>query len=111
MGVVMRRFFIAGVLALVAVSAPARAEDGVAPGEITIGMANALSGPAAGLGTHVKAGAVDYFSKINAAGGVNGRKIKLVSLDDGHEPERCIAATRKLLDEDKVLALFGFVGT
>ena len=107
----MRIFLIAATLAFAAVSAPANAEDGVAPDAITIGMANALSGPAAGLETHVKAGAVTYLNKINASGGVNGRKIRLVSLDDGYEPERCIAATKKLLEEDKVFALFGFVGT
>lgn len=87
------------------------AEDGVSDKEIKIGMANALSGPAAGLGTQLKAGAEAYFAKVNAAGGVNGRKITLVSLDDGYEPDKAAAATKKLIEEDKVFALFGYVGT
>jgi branched-chain amino acid transport system substrate-binding protein len=76
-----------------------------------IGMSNALSGPASGLGTGLKAGATAYIDKINAAGGVNGRRIKLISYDDGYEPERTAAITRKLVNQDKVFALFGFVGT
>jgi len=87
------------------------AEDGVSANELVIGMANAQSGPAAGLGTHVKAGSMAYLNKVNAAGGINGRKIKLVSLDDGYEPEKAAAATRQLIDQDKVFALFGYVGT
>lgn len=91
--------------------APAHAEDGVTANEVVIGMANSLTGPAAGLGTHLKAGAAAYINKVNAAGGVHGRKIKLVSVDDGYEPARSAAATRKLIEEEKVFALFGYVGT
>ena len=87
------------------------AEDGISPAEIRIGMTNALSGPAAGLGTGMKAGAEAYFAKVNAAGGVHGRKIVLVSKDDGYEPARSAAATQELIDKDKVFALFGYVGT
>ena len=89
----------------------ALAEDGVSAQEIKIGMANALSGPAAGLGWNLKNGAVAYLDKINAAGGVNGRKIKLISVDDGYEPQRSAAATKSLIEEEKVFALFGYVGT
>jgi len=87
------------------------AEDGVSLSDIRIGMANALSGPAAGLGSQLKAGATAYFDKVNAAGGVNGRKIRLISVDDGYEPERSAAATKKLIESEKVFALFGYVGT
>jgi ABC-type branched-subunit amino acid transport system substrate-binding protein len=97
---------LAGGLAL-----PALAEDGVTDKEIRIGMANAQSGPASGLGTQLKAGAEAYLAKVNAAGGVNGRKVSLVSLDDGYEPDRAAAATRKLIDDEKVFSLFGYVGT
>jgi len=90
---------------------PAYAEEGVSEKEIRIGMANALSGPASGLGTNLKSGADAYFARVNAAGGVHGRKLVLVSLDDGYEPERAAAATRKLIEQDKVFALFGYVGT
>jgi ABC-type branched-subunit amino acid transport system substrate-binding protein len=98
-----------GLLAIVGM--PALAEDGVTDKEIRIGMANALSGPASGLGINLKAGAETYLARINAAGGVNGRKIVLVSKDDGYEPEKAAAATRALIEQDKVFALFGYVGT
>lgn len=98
-------------LALSALTAPLHAEDGVAPTEIRLGMANAQSGPASGLGTGLKSGAETYFAKINAAGGVFGRKIVLLSKDDGYEPARTAAATESLVEADKVFALFGYVGT
>lgn len=102
---------IAAALAALALPLSAHAEDGVTDKEIRIGMANALSGPASGLGTQIKAGAEAYFAKVNAAGGINGRRITLVSLDDGYEPDKAAAATKKLIEEDKVFALFGYVGT
>jgi len=98
-------------LSLAGLTGPLHAEDGVAPAEIRLGMANAQSGPAAGLGTGLKSGAEAYFAKVNAAGGVFGRKIVLVSKDDGYEPVRTAAATEALVDADKVFALFGYVGT
>jgi ABC-type branched-subunit amino acid transport system substrate-binding protein len=98
-------------LSAAALSLSAWAEDGVTDKEIRIGMANALSGPAAGLGTQLKAGAQAYIATVNAAGGVNGRKLTLLSEDDGYEPEKTAAVTRKLIEQDKVFALFGYVGT
>jgi branched-chain amino acid transport system substrate-binding protein len=100
----------AGVL-LAATGLPSLAQEGVTDKEIRIGMANALSGPASGLGTDLKAGADAYFAKVNAAGGVNGRRIVLVSKDDGYEPEKTAAATKALIEQDKVFVLFGYVGT
>ena len=100
----------AGTL-LAATGMPALAEDGVTEKEIRIGMANALSGPASGLGTDLKAGADAFLARVNAAGGVNGRKVVLVSKDDGYEPEKTAAATKALIEQDKVFALFGYVGT
>src|SRR3954466_7449462 len=79
--------------------------------DIKIGMANALSGPAAGLGWQLRAGAMAYIDKVNAAGGVHGRKITLISVDDGYDPQRSAQATRTLIDTEQVLALFGYVGT
>ncbi len=74
-------------------------------------MVNALTGPASGLGTELKAGAEGLFNRVNAEGGVNGRKISLVSVDDGYEPAKTVAATKQLLDGGNVLALVGYVGT
>lgn len=97
-------------LALVGIAA-ARAEPGVTDREILIGQSAALSGPAAGLGSEMRSGAQLYFEQVNAAGGINGRKIRLLSVDDGYEPERTAANTRSLIEGEKVFALFGYVGT
>ena len=109
----IRRFLLgAGAGAMLAAAGmPAFAEDGVTDKEIRIGMANALSGPASGLGVNLKAGADAFLARVNAAGGVNGRRIVLVSKDDGYEPEKTAAATKALIEQDKVFALFGYVGT
>ena len=103
---------VAGFFLAITAASPSRAEEqGVTNQDIIIGMSNALTGPAAALGTGVKAGAMTYFQKINNAGGVNGRKIKVISYDDGYEPKRTIENTNKLIYGDKVFALFGYVGT
>jgi branched-chain amino acid transport system substrate-binding protein len=77
---------------------------------IVLGQSAAFSGPASALGTQFRAGAQLLFDRVNARGGVGGRSIELMSLDDGYEPERCIANTRKLV-EAGVFALFGYIGT
>lgn len=77
---------------------------------IVLGQSAALSGPASELGEQFKRGALLHFDRVNARGGVGGRPIELVSLDDGYEPDRCAANTRKLLERG-VFALFGYIGT
>lgn len=89
----------------------ASAEVGVTDNTITIGQSAAFSGPAAQLGEAIRDGAQVYFDQVNNQGGIHGRKIKLISLDDGAEPYPAICNTRKLIDEHKVFALFGYVGT
>ena len=101
---------IALTLAGFAVSSSA-AETGVDADTVILGQSAALSGPAQELGSEMRLGAQIYFNLVNQAGGVFGRQIKLVSLDDGYEPDRAVANTRKLINEDKVFALFGYVGT
>jgi ABC-type branched-subunit amino acid transport system substrate-binding protein len=101
-------FFMAIILSM---SWPSWAENGVTDDMILIGQACALAGPAAALGTELKSGGDAYLKKVNDAGGVHGRKIKVISYDDGYEPDLCIIQTRKLIDEDKVFSLFGYVGT
>ncbi len=78
---------------------------------IRLGMVNAQSGPAAALGQGMLAGARAVFDEINARGGVHGRKISLRVADDGYEPEQTVTETLKLVQDDDVLALFGYVGT
>ena len=100
------------VVILLACIQRASAEDqGVSGNELVIGMSNALSGPAAALGTGVKTGALTYFNKVNSSGGIYGRKIKVISYDDGYEPKQTVDTTNKLISQDKVFALFGYVGT
>ncbi len=87
------------------------AEVGVSDTEIVVGQSAALGGPAQALGKGMKAGMEAYFKYVNnELGGVNGRKIRLISYDDGYEPIRCIEQTRKLINEG-VFALIGYVGT
>jgi ABC-type branched-subunit amino acid transport system substrate-binding protein len=92
-------------------AAPALAENGVSDDAILFGQAAVLEGPAAALGLGMQTGLNAAFSEINAKGGVHGRKLKLLSVNDGYEPDRAIAATKKLIEEDKVFALVGSVGT
>jgi branched-chain amino acid transport system substrate-binding protein len=80
-------------------------------GPIVLGQSVALTGPAAQLGLDMQLGASLYFNKVNAQGGVHGRKIMLKTLDDGYEPPRAVANTKRFIDEDRVFALFGYVGT
>jgi ABC-type branched-subunit amino acid transport system substrate-binding protein len=105
-----RRFFLLFWMFLLSPWA-ALADPGVHSDKITLGMANALTGPAAALGMELREGALACFGRINAAGGIHGRRIDIVSLDDGYEPLRAEAMTRKLIDEYQVFALFGYVGT
>jgi branched-chain amino acid transport system substrate-binding protein len=79
-------------------------------GKIVLGQSAAFTGPAAQLGIQFNRGANVWFDQINAQGGVAGRKIELRKMDDGYEPDRCAANTRKLIDEE-VFALFGYIGT
>lgn len=87
------------------------AAPGVTDTTITVGQSAAFSGPAAKLGESMRDGMTIYFNEVNRAGGVHGRKIKLISLDDGYEPDRAVAQTKQLIEKDKVFALIGYVGT
>ena len=89
----------------------AHAEPGVFPGKILFGQSAVFDGPARALGLGMREGILAAFQEVNAGGGVKGRKLELVSYDDGYEPNRAIANTKKLIDEDRVFALIGEVGT
>jgi branched-chain amino acid transport system substrate-binding protein len=86
------------------------AEPGITPTSILIGQSAAFTGAASELGTEMRSGALAYFKVVNDAGGINGRKIELRSLDDGYESDRAATNTKKLID-DGVFLLFGYVGT
>jgi branched-chain amino acid transport system substrate-binding protein len=108
-----RRGTFAAAIALGAmiVAVPALAEDGVTADTITFGQAAVMEGPASALGLGMQKGLNAAFAEQNAKGGVHGRKIKLISENDGYEPDRAITATKKLIEEHKVFALVGPVGT
>src|SRR4051794_38009749 len=103
--------FPAALAVLLATGVQAFAENGVSADKIVFGQAAALDGPASALGQGMKMGLEAAFAEANKAGGVKGRKLELKSIDDGYEPTKSIEAAKKLLDEDKVFALVGAVGT
>ena len=82
-----------------------------AANDIRVGMSAAFRGTAAGLGIELYRGAQAYYSEVNSRGGVHGRAVSVVALDDGYNPEPCIRNTIQLLDREKVFFLSNYVGT
>lgn len=110
----LRPTMLAGLSILVAGAFPLLAgadEVGVHPDTILFGQAAALEGSSSALGQGMRQGILAAFTEINARGGVHGRKLKLISRDDGYDPDRSVAQTTRLIEEDKVFALIGAVGT
>jgi branched-chain amino acid transport system substrate-binding protein len=102
---------IAFALVISLCGAAALAEDGVTDNKIVFGQVAALTGPAQDLGQGMRQGILAAFAEVNRGGGVSGRTLELKSRDDGYEPEKTVEATKAILDEDKVFALVGAVGT
>lgn len=88
----------------------ATVSPGVSPTEIVIGQTMPYTGPASSYSVIGRAEAA-YFAKVNAQGGINGRKIRLISLDDGYSPPKTVERTRRLVEQEKVLLIFGTFGT
>lgn len=88
-----------------------QAETGVSDKEIVVGQFAAMTGPSAQLGQRLNAGIQAYFKAVNDEGGVHGRTLRLVTRDDGYEPDKAVAAVKGLIEQDKVFALLGSVGT
>jgi ABC-type branched-subunit amino acid transport system substrate-binding protein len=99
------------VLALIAWAPRAAAQAAPPANEIRIGMSTALSGPTSALGRGMKRGVEAYFNEVNAAGGVGGKRLRLVALDDAYQPGPVEGNMRRLIDEFGVLAVVGNVGT
>ncbi len=78
--------------------------------EIRLGHINPYSGPASAYGAIGKSISA-YFDKVNAEGGINGRKVKFISLDDGYNPAKTVEVTRKLVEQEEVLLIFQPLGT
>jgi branched-chain amino acid transport system substrate-binding protein len=102
------------VAAALVVTNPAAAQKKYGPGvtdtEIKIGQTNPYSGPASAYATNGKTEAA-YFAMINEQGGVNGRKINFISLDDGYSPPKTVEQVRKLVEQDEVLLVYAPLGT
>ena len=84
---------------------------GVTDTEIVLGMSAAFSGPSRGLGIELYRGATAYFDHVNEQGGIAGRNVILKTYDDGYQPAPSVKNTLKLMLQDQVFLLFGYVGT
>lgn len=101
----------AALLACLVTDAFAQDETpGVTATEITIGQTQPYSGPVSAWSVQGRVDAA-YLNRLNARGGINGRKVKMISLDDGYSPPKAIERVRELVESDRVLGLFGSVGT
>ena len=111
-----RRDFCATAIATVFASATSvRAADrkydpGASDSEIKIGQTVPHSGPGSLYGVLGRVGEA-YFQMLNEKGGINGRKVKFLTLDDAYSAPKCVEATRRLVEQEEVLALFGSLGT
>src|SRR4051794_13329921 len=106
--------FAAGAVVLTCLPASAQTKvsnEGISPTEIVIGTHQDLSGPIKGWGVPVSNGMKMAVEEINAAGGVNGRKLRLVIEDSGYDPKRAVLATQKMVERDKIFAMVGPMGS
>ena len=101
---------VLGALALATAASGAASETGVTSTQVLIGGTTPLSGPASAYQSVAK-GAAAYFAYVNAKGGVNKRKIKYVYKDDQYDPSKTVDATRELVQQEKVFAIFNSLGT
>jgi ABC-type branched-subunit amino acid transport system substrate-binding protein len=105
------RPWVGGVALVLAMLGAARAEEGITDREIVLGSSAAYHGTSAALGVEQWRGFTAFFELFNDAGGIAGRKVRVISYDDQYEPLYCVSNTLKLLEKDHVFALFGYVGT
>ncbi len=102
--------FLSVALLSVSAAGQKKYDPGASDTEIKLGQTMPYSGPLSGFITLAKA-EIAYFDMINAQGGVNGRKIRMISLDDGFSPPKTVELTRQLVELDQVLAISGSLGT
>lgn len=107
----MRRSLCAIALIALAIADLRAEEPGIFEQRILFGQSAAFSGPASELGKNMRIGIKAAFQEINDRGGVHGRRLELLSLDDAYEPEAAIANTTQLIEREEVFALIGAVGT
>lgn len=105
-----RLTLVAALLAAGSSAALAQTQ-GVSKDEIVLGSIQDLSGPIAGFGKQVRLGMMLRVDEVNEQGGINGRKIKLVVEDSAYDPRRAVLAAQKLVNQDKIFAMVGHIGT
>lgn len=101
----------ASMFGLAAPAALAQQSQGVSKGEIVLGSIQDLSGPIAAFGKQTRLGMALRVEEINEQGGINGRKIRLLVEDSGYDPKRAVLAAQKLVNQEKVFAVVGHIGT
>jgi branched-chain amino acid transport system substrate-binding protein len=104
------RTLVAAVAAL-GFATGAHAQQGVSKDLITIGTIQDLSGPLAGFGKQIRLGMMLRVDEINEQGGINGRKLKLEIEDSAYDPRKAVLAAQKLVNQDKIFAMVGHLGT
>jgi branched-chain amino acid transport system substrate-binding protein len=108
----MKIFQVTVISAAIALSAGAAlADQGVSKDEIVLGSIQDLSGPIAGFGKQIRLGMMLRVDEANEQGGVNGRKIKLLVEDSAYDPRRAVLAAQKLVNQEKIFAMIGHLGT
>src|SRR6202162_2817846 len=96
------------ILLALAIPLQVRADEiGVSSDTILFGQVAALEGPSSALGQGMRQGILAAFAEVNAKGGVHGRKLKLVSRDDGYDPDRSVVQTKRMIEKDNIFALIG----
>ncbi|MDR3455216.1 MAG: ABC transporter substrate-binding protein [Rhodoferax sp.] len=106
----MRSTLVLAILALGTTLALAQ-QQGVSKNEILIGTIQDMSGPLAGYGKQARNGMLLRIDEVNEQGGIHGRKLKLVSEDDGYDPKKAVLAAQKLVNQDKIFIMAGHLGT
>jgi branched-chain amino acid transport system substrate-binding protein len=104
------RTLVAAALALSAGLAGAQSQ-GISKTEIVVGSIQDLSGPLAGYGKPLRMGMLLRAEEINEQGGINGRKLKILFEDSGYDPKKAVLAAQKLVNQDKIFAMLGHIGT
>ncbi len=106
----MKRTLVALAVALSAPVALAQTQ-GVTKDEVVVGSLLDLSGPLAGFGKQLRSGMMLRVEELNEQGGVHGRKLRLIIEDDGYDPRRAVLGAQKLVNQDKIFAMLGHLGT
>src|SRR5262249_32538706 len=104
-------FTVVLAVCLCGLALPVWAEDGVTDTEVVIGAGLDLTGAVANWGVNIKAGMEAMFNRVNEAGGIHGRKIRLIAYDHVYQPPKAVTNAKRLVERDKVFVMMGHLGT